>query len=167
MADRTVLVSALGTRTVTSTVDAATRRDRARRDHLEQLRDCPGHLVIGLLSERWATLIVEALEDGPQRHSDLRRRVPGATQKMLTQTLRGLERDGLVTRSVEPTVPVRVDYALTELGRQFRELQRSVYTWAVGHADQIRSARDAFDRHAQRDPRMSVAALNQRPHPSP
>lgn len=160
MADRKVLHSALGTRA--ATMDAAARRDRERRNHIEQLRDCPGHLVIGLLSERWATLIVEALADGPQRHSDLRRAVPGATQKMLTQTLRSLERHGLLTRSVEPTVPVRVDYALTELGQQFWELQRVIFTWALSHSEQIQSARAAFDLNPPYGPETSVAALNHR-----
>ena len=128
-------------RTRMSTMDAAARRELARRNHLQQLRGCPGHLVIGLVSERWATLIVEALADGPRRHSDLRRQIPGATQKMLTQTLRTLERNGLVTRSVQPTIPVRVDYALTTLGQDFFHLQRTIYRWAVEHAEELRLAR--------------------------
>jgi DNA-binding HxlR family transcriptional regulator len=160
MPDRKVLHSALGT--PAATVDAAARRELARRDHIQQLRDCPGHLVIGLVSERWATLIIEALAEGPQRHSDLRRRIPGATQKMLTQTLRGLERNGLLTRSVEPTVPVRVDYALTKLGHEFFLLQRTIFEWALSHLEKIRSARAAFDLNPPYGPELSVPALNQR-----
>jgi DNA-binding HxlR family transcriptional regulator len=131
-----------------STMDAAARRELARRDHLQQLRGCPGHLVIGLVSERWATLIIEALAEGPRRHSDLRRQIPGVTQKMLTQTLRTLERSGLVNRSVQLAIPVRVDYALTMLGRDFFQLQRTIYAWAVSHAEAIRRAQVEFDLNA-------------------
>jgi len=83
--------------------------------------DCPTRRILDRIGDRWTVLIVGALWDGSARFSELRRRVEGVSQKMLTQTLRGLERDGLVRRTVYPEVPVRVEYALTEAGRTLRE----------------------------------------------
>ena len=83
-----------------TTSTAADRRYRARSTYNAELADCPGHQVLAILSGKWTPLIVEALAEGPQRHGELARRVAGATQKMLTQTLRELERDGLVTRTM-------------------------------------------------------------------
>ncbi|WP_200803930.1 winged helix-turn-helix transcriptional regulator [Pseudonocardia thermophila] len=125
------------------------------------LQDCPGHIVLARLGERWATLLVASLADGPRHHGDLRREHPQLTQKMLTQTLRGLERDGFVDRCVETTVvPARVRYSLTGLGRQLLSLQRTVYDWAEAHVDAIRSARQDFDTRVLRGERPSVIELN-------
>ncbi|MGH3168616.1 MAG: winged helix-turn-helix transcriptional regulator [Trebonia sp.] len=87
--------------------------------------DCPTRQILDRIGDRWTVLIVGVLWDGPARFSELRRRVEGVSQKMLTQTLRGLERDGLVRRTVYPEVPVRVEYALTEAGRTLREPLRA------------------------------------------
>lgn len=132
-------------------------------DHQERsdpLQACPGHLVIAMLSERWGTLIVEALGDRPMRHSELRRQIQGVTQKMLTQTLRSLERSGLVRRSVRYSVPVQVEYALTDLGVEFLDLQRQVRDWAESHVGDIQSARDIWDLEAAIRPRASIVELN-------
>ena len=133
-----------------------------QQEHLDRLRACPGHIVIAMLSERWGTLIVEALGDQPMRHSELRRRVQGATQKMLTQTLRNLERSGLVERSVEYCVPVKVEYALTDLGVEFLDLQRQVRSWAESHVGDIQQARATWDHETALRPRASIVDLNQR-----
>jgi len=87
--------------------------------------DCPTRRILDRIGDRWTVLIVGALWDGSARFSQLRRRIEGVSQKMLTQTLRGLERDGLVRRTVYPEIPVRVEYALTEAGRTLREPLRA------------------------------------------
>ena len=104
------------------TTTAAERRARERHEYNANLAECPGHELLGTLSDKWVTLVISALAEGPLRHSELARTVAGASQKMLTQTLRKLERDGLVERTVTATVPVRVDYALTPLGRRLLPL---------------------------------------------
>jgi DNA-binding HxlR family transcriptional regulator len=78
--------------------------------------ECPSRQVLDAISDKWVTLVLTALADGPQRYSELSRRIAGVSEKMLTQTLRQLERDGLVIRTITPAVPVRVDYQLMALG---------------------------------------------------
>ncbi len=128
-----------------ATASAADRRENDRRDYNANLAGCPGHEVLAALSDKWVTLVVSALADGPLRHSELARVVAGATQKMLTQTLRKLERDGLVARTVTPAVPPRVDYELTDLGRDLLPLQRAIKAWAETHIDRIHRARARYD----------------------
>ncbi|MDH6705867.1 DNA-binding HxlR family transcriptional regulator [Kitasatospora sp. MAA19] len=89
--------------------------------------------------------VADALADGPQRYRDLRRRLAGVGEKMLTQTLRALERDGLLTRSVTPTVPARVDYALTPLGRDLLPLVQAIKAWAESHLPEVLAARADYD----------------------
>jgi DNA-binding HxlR family transcriptional regulator len=98
------------------TMTAAERRQRERRQYNANLSECPGHQLLATLSDKWVTLVLAALADGPQRYNQLSRTIAGASQKMLTQTLRRLERDGLISRTVTPSVPIRVDYELTGLG---------------------------------------------------
>ncbi|RAY11584.1 transcriptional regulator [Actinomadura craniellae] len=105
----------------------------------------PGHEVLVMLSDKWVTLIVSALAGGPRRHSELARTVHGATRKMLTQTLRKLERNGLVTRTVTPSVPPRVDYELTRLGRSLLPHQRALKSWAESNIETIYAARERYD----------------------
>ena len=124
------------------------------------LSGCPGHQLLARLSERWATLLVEALADGPRHHGELMRALPGITQKMLTQTLRGLERDGLVRRVLHPTRPVRVSYSLTSLGHELFLLQRRIHTWAIDHMGEIRHAQAVFDAEVLDGRRVSVLDLN-------
>ncbi|GAB3868947.1 hypothetical protein GCM10029964_000350 [Kibdelosporangium lantanae] len=92
---------------------AAERRAESKAAYDAYLAECPARQLLERISDKWVSLIVNALAEGPQRYSDLSRRIASVSQKMLTQTLRNLERDGLVTRTVTPTVPVRVDYGLT------------------------------------------------------
>jgi DNA-binding HxlR family transcriptional regulator len=89
---------------------------------------------------------VSVLGDGDARFSELRRRIEGVSQKMLTQTLRGLERDGLVRRTVYPQVPVRVEYALTDAGRTLLEPLRALQKWAIEHLGDVSASQDAYDR---------------------
>ncbi|MGW5439092.1 winged helix-turn-helix transcriptional regulator [Nocardia asteroides] len=107
---------------------------------------CPTREVLDHIAGRWTVLIVDALADGTLRYTDLRRRIDGISQKMLTQTLRGLERDGFVTRTVYPTVPPRVDYALTDLGHSLREPITALREWVevnINHIERARAARSS------------------------
>jgi DNA-binding HxlR family transcriptional regulator len=108
---------------------------------------CPTGTVIAVLANKWVLYALGALRQnaGPMRFNELSRSVPGVTQKMLTQTLRTLERDGLVVRKVFPTVPPRVEYDLTPLGCQAGLLSASIGQWADTHVGQILDARLAFD----------------------
>jgi DNA-binding HxlR family transcriptional regulator len=127
------------------TMTAETRRELDRRAYNANLRECPGHQLLATLSDKWVTLALSALADGPQRYSELSRTIAGASQKMLTQTLRTLERDGLVSREVTPSVPVRVDYALTPLGESLLPISRGIKEWAESHIDAVNSSRAAYD----------------------
>lgn len=93
-----------------------------------------------------------ALWDGSARFSELRRRIEGVSQKMLTQTLRGLERDGLVRRTVYLEVPVRVGYTLTEAGRTLREPLRALEEWSIAHLGDVSASQEAYDRADQPPP---------------
>jgi DNA-binding HxlR family transcriptional regulator len=127
------------------TMTAAQRRERARDEYNAYVAECPSRQVLNAISDKWVTLVLSALTDGPQRYSDLARRVAGVSQKMLTQTLRQLERDGLLTRSITPTVPVRVDYELTELGKTFLPVVAAIKQWSETHITAIHAARRAYD----------------------
>jgi DNA-binding HxlR family transcriptional regulator len=127
------------------TTSAAQRRDQARRDYNANLAECPGHDLLAALSDKWLTLVVSALADGALRYAELSRVVAGASQKMLTQTLRKLERDGLVARTVTAAVPVQVSYELTPLGHELLPLQRAIKGWAEAHIDEVHRARAAYD----------------------
>jgi DNA-binding HxlR family transcriptional regulator len=106
---------------------------------------CPTRQVLGRIADKWTTLVVLALDDGTLRFSQLRNRIQGVTQKMLTQTLRALERDGMVSRKVYPTVPVTVEYTLTPLGRSLGEAVAVIRNWAYGNMARIEAARRAYD----------------------
>jgi DNA-binding HxlR family transcriptional regulator len=116
---------------------------------------CPSRPVFDRLGERWTGLVLLALSPGPLRFNEIRRQVEGVSQKMLTQTLRGLERDGLVTRTVHPTVPVTVEYRLTPLGESLREAIEVLRTWAYSHLDEIHDARAAYDSARAEEPARS------------
>jgi DNA-binding HxlR family transcriptional regulator len=105
--------------------------------------------VLARVGDKWSVLIVALLGDGPKRFNEIKRMVGGISQRMLTLTLRGLERDGLVTRTVFPTVPPRVDYELTELGRSLWVPVGALGTWAREHQPQIEAARQKFDARAE------------------
>jgi DNA-binding HxlR family transcriptional regulator len=108
-------------------------------------QSCPSRPVFDRLGERWTGLVLLALRGGTMRFNELRRRIEGVSQKMLTQTLRGLERDGLVVRTVYPTVPVTVEYELTPLGRSLGEVIDVLREWAYTHVDDMNAARENFE----------------------
>jgi DNA-binding HxlR family transcriptional regulator len=132
-----------------ATMTAAQRRDEAREAYNAYLAACPTRQLLDALSDKWVTLVLTALADGPQRYSQLARTIAGVSQKMLTQTLRTLERDGMVVRTVTPSVPVRVDYELTALGRDLLPVLRAIKQWAETHMDDVVSARATYDAAAQ------------------
>jgi DNA-binding HxlR family transcriptional regulator len=111
-------------------------------------RDCASRQVLDRIGDAWSVLIVGALKGGSLRYTELAQRIPGVSPKMLTQTLRGLERDGLVTRTVHPVVPPRVDYALTTLGRSLLGLVDALKEWAETHIGDVIDAREAYDARA-------------------
>lgn len=106
---------------------------------------CPTRHVLSTIGDKWSALLVNVLAGGPRRHGELRTAVAGVSQKMLTQTLRELERDGLVRRTVTAAVPVRVDYELTDLGRTLVPVLRALKDWSETHIEQVLAARDAYD----------------------
>ena len=127
-----------------------------RRKPQEGTRLIPGNLhvpeecravseVLGRVGDKWTVLVVSTLGDGPKRFNELRRALGSISQRMLTLTLRGLERDGLVTRTVFPTVPPRVDYELTRLGRSLLEPVSGLGLWARKNRTAIEAARGRFD----------------------
>ncbi|MGE5242954.1 MAG: winged helix-turn-helix transcriptional regulator [Betaproteobacteria bacterium] len=105
--------------------------------------NCDSRQVLALLADRWSMLVIYALSQGVRRHGELKRMIGGISQKMLTHTLRALERDGIVRRRVFATVPPRVEYRLTPLGRTLLRPLRSICRWAETHLPQVRAARDA------------------------
>lgn len=107
--------------------------------------DCPTRHILDRIGDRWTVLIVGALWDDGVRFAELRRRIVGISQKMLTQTLRGLERDGIVLRTVHPGVPAPVEYSLTEAGRALREPLRALEDWAITHLDYVTVSQETYD----------------------
>nr|WP_245479555.1 helix-turn-helix domain-containing protein [Hansschlegelia zhihuaiae] len=101
--------------------------------------------VLARVGDKWSVLVVMFLADGSKRFNELKRLIGGVSQRMLTLTLRGLERDGLVTRTVTPTIPPRVDYELTELGRSLQKHAVALAGWANENQAAIESARSRFD----------------------
>jgi DNA-binding HxlR family transcriptional regulator len=128
-----------------ATMNAAQRRAAARAAFDAYLAECPARQVLDRISDKWVSLVLNALGSGPQRYGELSRRIAGVSPKMLTQTLRNLERDGLVTRSVTPTVPVRVDYELTPLGESLLPVVAATKAWAEAHIHEIHESRKAYD----------------------
>ena len=101
--------------------------------------------ILQRVGDKWSVLVVMQMRDGPRRFSELRRALHGISQRMLTLTLRGLERDGLVSRAVTPSIPPRVDYDLTPLGRSLAEPVVALGRWAYENLEAIESSRAAFD----------------------
>jgi DNA-binding HxlR family transcriptional regulator len=102
--------------------------------------------ILNRVGDKWSVLVVVLLGDGTRRFNELKRAIEGISQRMLTSTLRGLERDGLVKRTVHPTNPPQVEYALTNLGRTLLEPVSVLAMWAQGHRAEVQRARAAFDR---------------------
>jgi DNA-binding HxlR family transcriptional regulator len=98
---------------------------------------CPSRTVLDHVSSKWGVLLLVALSNGPQRWSELRRRAEGISEKMLAQTLKTLEKDGFLRRDAQPIIPPRVDYSLTERGRELGAVLLPLVTWIAEHADEI------------------------------
>lgn len=142
-----------------ATTTAAQRRAQAKADYDAFLAACPSRQLLDRISDKWVALVLAALgSDGPHapgaacagapramRYSELARRLAGVSQKMLTQTLRALERDGLVTRTVTATVPATVTYELTGLGLSLHRVMGEVKRWAEAHMDEVLENRAAYD----------------------
>ncbi|MEP7000528.1 MAG: helix-turn-helix domain-containing protein [bacterium] len=105
--------------------------------------DCDSRQVLTLIADRWSMLVIYAVSRGARRHGELKRMIGGISQKMLTQTLRSLERDGIIRRRVYAVVPPRVEYTLTPLGRTLLSPLRSICRWAENHLPQVRTARES------------------------
>lgn len=110
---------------------------------------CPVRDVLNTVSGKWSSLLLLALLDGPLRFSQLRRTVPDISQRMLTQTLKDLQRDGYITRTVYPTQPPSVEYALTQMGHSFLDVFQKLVTWSVQTQNTIRAARTDYDKAAE------------------
>ncbi|MGH3368735.1 MAG: winged helix-turn-helix transcriptional regulator, partial [Nocardioidaceae bacterium] len=135
------------------------KRAQAKMEYDAFLASCPSRQLLDRISDKWVSLVLAALgSDGPHpggegcageprsmRYSELSRRLAGVSQKMLTQTLRSLERDGLLTRTVTPTVPVTVTYELTDLGYSLHDVMRGIKGWAEAHMDEVLANRDRYD----------------------
>lgn len=107
---------------------------------------CPTRQVLDRIADKWTVLVIRRLADGTLRFAQLRRSVDGISQKVLTNTLRGLERDGIVTRRLFASVPPRVEYSLTDLGRSLRDLVEGICRWAEANIERVQEARAAYDR---------------------
>ena len=115
--------------------------------------DCDFREMLGRVGDKWSLLVVAMLEESSNqraRFSVLKRSIPGISQRMLTATLRSLERDGLLTRAVYPEVPPRVEYELTPLGKRFMQPVRALAMWLQANWSSIKTARETFDRRVQR-----------------
>jgi DNA-binding HxlR family transcriptional regulator len=118
-------------------------------DHPLEHTDCRKvSQILARVGDKWSVLVIMHLESGPRRFNEIKRAIGGISQRMLTLTLRGLERDGLVTRTIFPTIPPRVEYELTDLGRSLCKPVIGLGTWAQTHLAEIDAARSSFD---QRD----------------
>lgn len=112
--------------------------------------NCPTRAALDRIADKWTVLIMGLLADGPKRFSGLQRGIDGISQKMLTQTLRALERDGLVSRTIYPEVPPHVEYDLTVLGRTLSEPITAVRRWAEEHTGEVTAAQQIYDKRTGR-----------------
>lgn len=113
--------------------------------------DCPSRPILDQISDKWSMMAMAVLER-PTRFNEIKRRLDGVTQRVLTQTLRRLERNGMVERRVLPTSPVGVEYSLTPLGESLREPFGALYGWTVAHADEIQARQRDYDARAVGEP---------------
>jgi len=128
------------------------KKDIARPSELEHTpANCHAREMLARVGDKWSVYVIHVLGDaGTLRFNELRSRVDGISQRMLTVTLRGMERDGLVTRKVYPEVPPRVEYTLTRLGRTLRQLVRGLVDWSGAHLTEVDTARAAYDARNRR-----------------
>jgi len=120
---------------------------------------CPSRLVLDRIADKWTALIIQVLASGTRRYAELQREIGGISQKMLTQTLRSLERDGLVQRKVYPEVPPKVEYALSKLGRTLIEPLQAICRWSEKHLSELEANRErAKTKAASAAPKQALAA---------
>ncbi len=115
----------------------------------------PVHEVLAQISSKWTILVVRFLSNGPKRFSEIKRHIDGVSQKMLTSTLRDLEKDGFVTRTVTPSIPPRVDYELTDMGKELQEPLRVIGNWAHANRERVERARLRFAEREEEAKRLS------------
>ena len=120
-------------------------RDKTGKRIYKNDENCPIRNVVAHIGDKWSVLILFALAEGPDRFNSIKKRIEGISQRMLTQTLRDLEREGFVLRTVYPEVPVKVEYALTDMGKGLVKPLYGLVTWADKHHELIRGARAAYD----------------------
>ena len=123
--------------------------------------DCLSRHVLQLIADQWTPLVIYALEEDTMRFGQLLKRIDGISKKMLTQTLRGLERNGLVQRVVYPVVPPVVEYSLTPLGQTLTEPVKALAVWAYGHLQEVAHAQTAYDQRDHTQIQEEVASLVQ------
>ena len=111
--------------------------------------DCPSRQVLDRIGDKWTTLVMLLLEDGAKRFSELQRTINGISAKMLAQTLRSLERDGLVTRTIYPEIPPRVEYTLTPLGETLCAPIAAILQWSEAHFDEVSAAQALYDTRSE------------------
>jgi DNA-binding HxlR family transcriptional regulator len=128
-----------------ATMTAAQRREQERAAFGAFMETCPMNQLLGIVGRQWSTMILWELAAGPRRYAEVGRAMPGVSAKMLTQTLRSLDRDGFVARTVTPSVPVQVEYALTPLGDRIVPLIATMIDWANQHIDGVHAARAHHD----------------------
>ncbi|MFF3371423.1 winged helix-turn-helix transcriptional regulator [Streptomyces sp. NPDC002680] len=110
---------------------------------------CRTRAVLDIVGDKWSLLVVRNLSDGPRRFTELKRAVDGVSQRMLTVTLRSLERDGILTRTVRSVMPPHVSYELTPMGRTLREATAPLLEWSITHLSHIDDARAAYDARSE------------------
>lgn len=120
------------------------QRDEARKVDAEAVENCPVRGILDKIGSKWSVLLITTLAERPHRFGELRRAVSDISQRMLTQTLRELQRDGLISRHVHPTTPPTVEYRLTPIGETLLEPLSSLLVWAETHSDAICAARQAY-----------------------
>ncbi|MBB4915140.1 winged helix-turn-helix transcriptional regulator [Streptosporangium saharense] len=130
--------------------------DQARQWDVRE--DCEVRHILDRVADKWSLLVIALLDRRTMRFSELRRTIDGVSQRMLTVTLRQLERDGLVKRTVYPTVPPRVDYELTSLGISLHEVINSLVIWTEAHQQEISTARSEYDRRATEETQLQPTA---------
>ncbi|GAA1843118.1 winged helix-turn-helix transcriptional regulator [Actinomadura bangladeshensis] len=128
-----------------ATMTAAQRREQERAAFGAFMETCPMNQLLGIVGRQWSTMVLWELAAGPRRYAEVSRALPGVSAKMLTQTLRSLERDGFVARTVTPSVPVQVEYALTPLGDRIIPLIATMIDWANHHIGDVHAARARHD----------------------
>ena len=129
------------------------------------LTDCRARDVLDRVGDKWSVFVIDRLGQGSQRFNELRRTIDGITGRMLTVTLRGLERDGLVARTVHPVIPPRVDYALTPMGATLLETIEQLVDWADSHTEDIYAARSNYDARRTPDEPCTADVTDETPCP--